>query len=113
MHLALFAAPDRDRRSPIAVARDRPIARIFEPFAKTAILDVLGHPMDLLIGGDQLIFDFFDGDKPGAHRFVDQRRIGAPAERVAVADLSMVEDLLFCFKPRMISLSASLTNRPS
>ncbi len=45
--LAIFAPPDRDRRAPIAIAGDRPIARIFEPFAEPAVFDVLRDPMDL------------------------------------------------------------------
>ena len=88
-NLPIFSTPDRDRRSPIAVAADRPVARTFKPFAKAAMFDVLGGPMDLLVGRKQSVFDLLHSHKPGADGFVDQRGVGAPAERIAVVQRGM------------------------
>ena len=56
------------------------------------------HPVDLLIDGEHLVFDFLDSDKPRSHRFIDQRCIGAPAERIAVVHLRMVKHLTLLFE---------------
>ncbi len=96
-YLAVFAAPNWDGRSPIAIAGNGPIAGVFQPFAKTAFFDMLGHPMDFVIGRKQLLFDFFHGDKPGAHRFVDQRSVRPPAKGITVAHLSVMEHFFLIF----------------
>ena len=45
----VITAPHRNRRAPKTIAADRPVARIFEPFAKTSVLQVIGHPRDLFV----------------------------------------------------------------
>jgi hypothetical protein len=84
--IALFPFPQGDRRSPIAVAADRPIAGIFEPFSEPAVLDVTRHPVDLFIGRDDLVLDLLNSDKPRRDCLVDQRRVGSPAKRISVAN---------------------------
>ena len=49
------AAPDRQRRAPVAVARERPVDVVLQPFAEAAVLDVLGVPADRLVVGEQLL----------------------------------------------------------
>ena len=46
----IFGAPNRDRRSPVAVPADVPVSGTFEPFAKASIFEVFGSPMDLCVG---------------------------------------------------------------
>ena len=44
---ALVAVDDRDRRAPVALARDQPVAHpvLDGPAAPTLLLDVVGHPL--------------------------------------------------------------------
>ena len=46
--VTLLAAPDRQRRAPVAVARERPVDVVREPLAEPAVADVLGVPVDRL-----------------------------------------------------------------
>ena len=48
------ALPDRQRRAPVAVAGERPVDVVLEPFAEAAVLDVLRVPADRLVVGEQL-----------------------------------------------------------
>ena len=48
-YVGVVALPHRDRRAPEPVAADRPVAGVREPLAEAAVLDVLGHPVDLLV----------------------------------------------------------------
>ncbi len=83
--------PNRDRRSPETVARNRPVACAFKPFAETSVFDMLGHPVDFLIVFNHLVAKIGDLDKPRRHRLVNQRRIGAPAERIRVGVLFFLD----------------------
>src|SRR3712207_9381062 len=48
------------------------------------ILDGLGVPVGLLVLGEQLVLDGAGADVPGRLRVVHERRVAAPAVRVAV-----------------------------
>ena len=52
---AVGAAPDRQRRAPVAVAGERPVDVVLQPFAEAAVLDVLGVPADRLVVGKHLL----------------------------------------------------------
>ena len=82
----VVGSPDGNRRSPVAVAADCPIARILEPFSKTPVFDIFRHPMDLRIAMQHAIFHFFNCDKPCAHGLIDKGCVGTPAEGIAVVD---------------------------
>ena len=82
--LGVVALPDRDRRAPVAVAADRPVARALEPLAELPVLDVLGHPGDLLVELDQAVAELGDAHEPARDRLVDERVAAAPAVRVGV-----------------------------
>ena len=43
--LEILADPQRDRRPPIPVPRDVPVARVREPVAEAVVADVLRHPV--------------------------------------------------------------------
>jgi hypothetical protein len=77
-------APHRDRAAPEPVAGDRPVAGVLQPLAELAVLDVLGHPGDLLVELDHAVLERRDLDEPRRHRHVDQRLPAAPAVRVGV-----------------------------
>ena len=82
--LGVVALPDRDRRAPVAVAADRPVARALEPLAELAVFDVLGHPGDLLVAREHAVAEVGDAHEPARHGLVDQRVAAAPAVRVGV-----------------------------
>ncbi len=76
--------PHRNRRAPVAVSGDRPVAGARQPLAELAVLDVLGIPGDLLVELDHPVAELGDLDEPRRHRPVDQRIAAAPAVRVGV-----------------------------
>ena len=45
----VITAPHRYRRAPKTIATNCPVARIFEPFTETSVLQVIGHPSDLFV----------------------------------------------------------------
>ena len=97
--LALVIPPDRQRRTPIAVARDRPVAGVGQPFAETPLFEVRRHPFNLFIRGNHLVLDRLDLDKPGGNRAVDQRVIVAPAMRITVFDGGAEHQFALGLKP--------------
>ena len=77
--------PDRQRRAPVALARERPIDVALEPVAEPTVLDVLGVPADRLVLGQHPVADVGGAHVPARLRVVEQRRSAAPAVRVGVA----------------------------
>src|SRR5690606_32347761 len=71
--VAAVALPDRNRISPETVAADCPVTGAFEPFAESAVLEMLRHPGDLVVGTEHILFDLVDVYEPTAHGAVDQR----------------------------------------
>ena len=81
---AILADPDGQRRAPIALAGEAPVDHVLQEIAHAAVLDVVGHPVDGLVVGQQLIAQRGHADEPGGARVIDQRRVAAPAEGVIV-----------------------------
>jgi hypothetical protein len=82
--VAVLAAPDRQRRAPVALARDRPVDVVLQPLAEAAGLDVLRVPVDGVVGGQQPVAQLGRADVPRRLGVVEQRRAAAPAVRVGV-----------------------------
>ncbi len=78
------AAPDRQRRAPVAAARQRPVDVATQPFAEPPVLDPFGVPVGAFVLRQQPVSDRGGPDVPGRQRIVDQRRVAAPAVRIAV-----------------------------
>ena len=76
--------PHRHRRAPEPVAGDRPVAGVLQPLAELAVLDVLGHPVDLLVELEHPLLERRHLDEPGRDALVDQGLAAAPAVRVGV-----------------------------
>ncbi len=91
--LAARRTPDRNRRAPEAVARNRPVTRAFEPFAEQPITHMFRHPVDGFIKLHHPVFKFRHLHIPARQRLIDQRLVSAPAMRVVV-------DILLGFHPR-------------
>src|SRR2546426_4835033 len=87
-HLAMLAIgvalPDVERRPPVAVARQRPIHVVLEPFAETPGAGLRWMPIDLRVDFEHPRFHRRRPDEPGAAGVVDQRRVAAPAVGIAV-----------------------------
>ena len=83
---ALRADPERQRRAPVALARERPVDVAVEPLAEAAVADVAGDPVDVLVVRHQRVADGGGADVPRGLGVVEHRRVAAPAERVGVVD---------------------------
>ena len=88
---ALEAAPDGQRRPPVAAARQRPVDHVLQPVAEPPLADVLRAPVDLLVLGDQRVLLLGGADEPAGGGVVEERPVAAPAERIAVAVAVVVE----------------------
>jgi len=84
--VAALAHPYRQRRAPVPLAREAPIDHVFEEVAHASFLDVVRHPVDRAVRGEQPVADGRHADEPRRARVVDQRRVAAPAERVVVLE---------------------------
>ncbi len=78
------ALPDRQRRPPVAIAGERPVDVVLEPFAEAAVLDVLGVPADRLVVGEHPVAGLGGAHVPARLGVVEERRAAAPAVRVGV-----------------------------
>src|SRR5204863_7841009 len=88
----IVALPDGDRRTPVPVTTDRPVARPFQPLAERTVADVLGHPGDLPVQRQHAVLDRGDLDEPARYGLVDERRVGAPAVRITVHVAVVADD---------------------
>ena len=84
MRAAAFAGPYRERRSPVAFAAESPVDHALEEIAHPAFLDIVRDPVDAPVEPDQLILDRRHFNEPALAGIIDQRRVAAPAERIAV-----------------------------
>ena len=84
LRVAVRAAPHRQRRAPVALARDRPVDVVLQPAPHAAVLDVLGVPIDGLVGGEQAVAHLRGAHEPRRLGVVEERRPAAPAVRVGV-----------------------------
>ena len=82
--LAVVAAPERQRRAPVALAADGPVDVALEPAAEAAVLDVLGVPAHLLVERQHAVAHIGGADVPRRLGVIEQRRGAAPAVRVRV-----------------------------
>ena len=106
--LASVVAPHRQRRAPVALARDRPVDVVLQPLADAPVLDVLGVPVDASrwrpAGGRAAP----TSDVPGGLGVVEQRRAAAPAVRIRV----QVRAPRVSRRPRSRSVVDDVAGRP-
>ena len=93
----LFISPQRKWATPIAIAGNRPIPRIFQPIAKTSRFDMFGHPVDLRVCTEHLLFNLLNIDKPRRNRPVNQGRLTTPAVGITVVMCRAVNELALLF----------------
>ena len=82
--LAVFRAPDRERRAPVAAAGKVPVLDILEPLAETARSGGFGFPVDGFVQIHHPLLDSRRADEPGIERIVEHRFVGTPAVRIVV-----------------------------
>jgi len=76
--------PQGNRVAPVAVAADRPVARVSQPVSETLFFRKLGHPVGLVVVDEKLGLEVLDSHEPARHGLVQERRVRSPAERVRV-----------------------------
>ena len=96
--LRIIRFPNRNRRSPETVAGNRPVAGAFQPFAEAAVFNMLRHPVNLLVVFNHIVAEIGYFNKPAGHRFVNQRGVGTPAERIRVGILLFFNQKAFFFQ---------------
>src|SRR2546422_6623002 len=79
-----IAFPYVERRAPVAVARQGPVDVVLEPFAEPPAAYLGRMPIDLGIDLQHPHLHRGGADEPRAAGVVDERRIAAPAVRIAV-----------------------------
>ncbi len=84
MDLPAITHPNRQRRSPITLTGNAPVDHVFQEVAHTPVADVFRQPVDAGIVFQEIIPKLRHFDKPCGARVIDERRITAPAERIAV-----------------------------
>ena len=74
--------PHRDAASPEAVAADVPVARLLEPVAEALLAHVVGRPVHGGVVLREAFVQVLHAHVPRVDRAVDERRVGAVAERI-------------------------------
>ena len=74
---------ERERKAVVATARDVPVAHVPQPVVH-ALAHVLGRPLDRRVRLEQRLAQLVDSDEPVVGDAPDERRVAAPAVRVAV-----------------------------
>ncbi len=88
----LLADPDRQRRAPVALAREGPVDVGLEEVAEAAVADVLRQPVDLRGCWPASSLETRGADEPALARILDERVfVGSPAEGIIVEVLLLVE----------------------
>ena len=82
--MPLPALPQRQRGAPEPGPRQRPVHVVPQPLTVPPVLDARRLPVRQLVLREQLVLDRGGADEPGRERVVQQRRVAAPAVRVAV-----------------------------
>ena len=110
-HLAIVRNPHRKRRAPETVPRNIPVAGIIKPLPETTILNMIRHPVHLLIALDHPLLQRLhhpfrirnlavDLQKPSLQRAVKQRHASTPAMRVTMHNRIVLEHATLFLKER-------------
>ena len=86
VHMAVLTQPDGQRGAPVTFARKAPVHHVFKEIAHAAFLDVVGHPVDGAVIGNQLIAHGGHADKPGGAGVIQQRGVAAPTEGIIMGE---------------------------
>ncbi len=83
VQVAAVAGVEGQRQAVVTAPRDVPVAHVAEPVVH-ALAHVAGRPLDLLVRREQLRPELVDRDQPVVRDAPDQRRVAAPAVRIAM-----------------------------
>ena len=88
---AAITYPERQRRAPVTIARDVPVDVVLKPLAKATAANLGRNPAHLLVELDHALFHGAGAQVPRRHGVVEERRVTAPAMRIAVRILGLAE----------------------
>ena len=94
-----IALPHVEGRAPVAVARDRPVDVVGEPLAEAAGADLGRMPRHRRVGLEHALLERRGAHEPRQAGVIDQRRVTAPAERIAVGVGPGFEPPTLVFQP--------------
>ena len=97
--VAVVAAVEGERESPVALARDAPVAHVVQPVVH-ATADVWGLPFHRLRGGEHRLAYVVDADEPLVHEPEQHVALAAPAHRHAVRVQLVADDAAGLAQPR-------------
>ena len=95
---AVLANPNRDGRAPIALARYAPVDDVLKEVAHAPRADRRRDPIDGRVVCKQPVAHLGHLDEPAAARIVQERRVAAPAERIAVLEHQLLEQQAAVFE---------------
>ena len=98
MLVSAAALPYIERRAPVAVAADAPVLHMLKPVAEASLADALGNPVDRVIVRNQFVAHRRHLDEPRLACVVDERRVAAPAMRIAVLEDRRLEETPLFFQ---------------
>ncbi len=82
--VVLRADPHGQRGSPVPLAGQRPVDVVLQPVPVAAVLDVLGIPVRVLVGAQQVVLPRRRAHVPGGPGHVQQRGRTPPAQGIGV-----------------------------
>src|SRR3954468_24789161 len=91
VRIIFIADPYRERRAPVAVARDRPVDVALEPGAEPALSHFRRMPVDARVPRKHRVLVAARLHEPRRARVVDERRSAAPAMRIRMHVLAGAE----------------------
>ena len=94
---AILVAPDRQRRTPEARARQVPVVEVLQPVAKPACTRRLGLPANCLVQGHQSFLALCILDEPAVEGIIEDGLVRAPAVGIVVGHLLDAEGLSLHF----------------
>ena len=88
---ARLARVERQRQAEVAAPRDVPVAHVAQPVVH-ALLVLRRRPRDRVVRVEHRLPDLVGGDEPVVDDAEHERRLAAPADRVAVDDRSLADE---------------------
>ena len=92
LFLAVLGAPDGQRGTPVAAAREVPVDDVLQPVAEAAAASGFGLPVDGLVEFYHAVLEGRGADEPAVEGVIEDGLVGTPAVRVAMRVLLALEE---------------------